>query len=230
MDQKCSKRWRLRGMVHPAVATSLRGLALVYYRQGRYEEDEHLYQRALSIREQTQGLEHPNAAMLRADLTSLYCDLGRYEEAESVYQRALSIQEDEHGSDYPGLASLLVPFGNLYRTLQNYGEAEALYMRALAIQKRGSDVLQHIGISAALHELAELLEKQDNTQAAISFYKQALTIRKKVLGASFPGKSGLNSPRGGGISCIVVKRKTFEALIRSDSRQESAGEFFRERF
>ena len=47
---------------HPSTATSLNNLALLYERQGKYEQAEPLYERALQIYEQQLGAEHPSTA------------------------------------------------------------------------------------------------------------------------------------------------------------------------
>jgi tetratricopeptide (TPR) repeat protein len=54
------------GPDHPAVATSLNNLAMLYGAQGRYAEAEALYRRSLAIREKALGPEHPNATSLRS--------------------------------------------------------------------------------------------------------------------------------------------------------------------
>jgi tetratricopeptide (TPR) repeat protein len=61
------------------VATSLNNLALLYRDQGRYEEAEPRFQRALEIREKALGPEHPDVAQSLNNLAGLYHDQGRYE-------------------------------------------------------------------------------------------------------------------------------------------------------
>ncbi len=57
---------------HPDTATSLNNLALLYDSQGKYEQAEPLYQRALHIREQVLGPEHPDTAQSLNNLAALY--------------------------------------------------------------------------------------------------------------------------------------------------------------
>ena len=61
------------------------------YYQGRYEEAEPLYKRALEIRERVLGPDHPDTATSLNNLAILYDNQGRYEEAEPLYKRALEI-------------------------------------------------------------------------------------------------------------------------------------------
>jgi predicted RNase H-like HicB family nuclease len=58
--QALELRKRLLGDNHPAVATSLNNLALLYNSQGKYAEAEALSQQALTVYQQTLGNQHPN--------------------------------------------------------------------------------------------------------------------------------------------------------------------------
>jgi len=55
------------GPEHPNTAKSLNNLAALYKAQGKYEQAELLYQRALAIREQVLGPEHPNTRTIRSN-------------------------------------------------------------------------------------------------------------------------------------------------------------------
>jgi tetratricopeptide (TPR) repeat protein len=72
------------GRDHPAVATGLNNLALLYKDQGRYEEAEPLYSRALAIFENVLGLTHPSTVACRDNLRLLYEQQGWTDKAEAV--------------------------------------------------------------------------------------------------------------------------------------------------
>ncbi len=57
---------------HPSVATTLNNLALLYESQGKYEEAEPLYKRALAILEKVLGFDHPNTVTVRNNLNDFY--------------------------------------------------------------------------------------------------------------------------------------------------------------
>ncbi|NDY74971.1 tetratricopeptide repeat protein, partial [Desulfobacter hydrogenophilus] len=76
-----------------------------YESQGKYEEAEPLYQRALKIRETVLGPDHPSVATTLNNLAGLYESQGKYEEAEPLYQRALKIRETVLGPDHPSVAT-----------------------------------------------------------------------------------------------------------------------------
>jgi tetratricopeptide (TPR) repeat protein len=65
------------GPDNPDVAIALNNLAELYYNQGRYEEAEPLYKRALKILEDTLGPDHPEVALTLESLKALYKNLGK---------------------------------------------------------------------------------------------------------------------------------------------------------
>ena len=65
-------RLQALGEEHPNVARSLSGLAMLYWRQGKYEEAEPLYKQALRISELTLGEKHPDVARSLSSLAVLY--------------------------------------------------------------------------------------------------------------------------------------------------------------
>jgi tetratricopeptide (TPR) repeat protein len=76
-QQALAIRERVLGPVHPKVADSLSGVAVVAMEQGRYAEAESLYQRALTIREQALGPQHPDVGFALNNLAYLYKAQGR---------------------------------------------------------------------------------------------------------------------------------------------------------
>jgi len=65
------------GAEHPDTATSLNNLAALYSDQGKDEQAEPLYQRALAIRERVLGAEHPSTRATRKNYAELLQKMGR---------------------------------------------------------------------------------------------------------------------------------------------------------
>ena len=87
------------GSDHPDVAKQLNNLALLCQNQGKYEEVEKYYQRALSIYETKLGQDDPNVAKTKNNLASAYLKQGKYKEAEILYKQVLTrAHEREFGS------------------------------------------------------------------------------------------------------------------------------------
>lgn len=111
-------REKVLGKDHPDVAKQLNNLALlcqnqVYrflyvsleisyhfcWKQGKYEEVERYYQRALEIYESKLGPDDPNVAKTKNNLASAYLKQGKYKEAEILYKQVLTrAHEREFGA------------------------------------------------------------------------------------------------------------------------------------
>jgi len=167
------------------IAQSLNNLAHLYQTQGKHEQVEPLYQRALSIYEQELGADHSWAATSLNNLAALYRDQGKYEQAEPLYQRALSICEQQLGPDHPNTALSLNNLAALYQDQGKYEQTEPLYVRALAIceQQLGP---QHPDTAGSLNNLAALYYNQRKYQQAEPLFKRALAIREQQLGPQHP--------------------------------------------
>ncbi|MFP2905781.1 CHAT domain-containing protein [Pyxidicoccus sp. 3LFB2] len=81
------------GKHHPAIASSLHNLALVFARQGSFEKAEQAYARALKIVEATQGRNHPSVAELLNNLARLRLTGERLDDALPLLKRAFAISE-----------------------------------------------------------------------------------------------------------------------------------------
>ena len=179
------------GPEHHDVATAVNNLAKLYKTTGRYAEAEPLYRRTLAIDEKALGPEHHDVATTLDNLAALYYTTGRYVEAEPLFKRALAIDEKVFGPEHPDVAKRLNNLAGLYRTTGRYAEAERLYRRALAIA-------QSSGNPALLFEVqsnySDLLNKQNNSEAAIFLGKQAVNTSQGLrANVSKLGKETLKS-------------------------------------
>jgi tetratricopeptide (TPR) repeat protein len=181
----CELQRRHLGPEHPAVATSLDKLAVLYYHQGQYAQVEPLYQRSLVIREKAFGPEHPDLAISLNGLAGLYRTQGQYAQAEPLYQRALAIQQKALGPEHPAVAISLNNVALFYCNQGQYAEAGALYQRALAIQEKALGP-EYPAVATSLNNLAGLYHNQGQYGQAEPLYKRALAIREKALGLEHP--------------------------------------------
>jgi len=91
------------GDKHIETGTSCHELALLYHTEGRYDEAESYYTRALEIYkdalqeydEKSPSPGHPDTVATLSALACLYETLGRNDEAIQMYQRALAICLDQ---------------------------------------------------------------------------------------------------------------------------------------
>ncbi len=84
----------------PRLATSLNNLAELYRAQGKYEQAEPLYQRALAIAEKVLGPEHSQVATVLENCAALLHKLNRDAEAERMEARAKAIR-GKHKQENP---------------------------------------------------------------------------------------------------------------------------------
>ena len=80
-------------MDHPSTLTSVNNLGSLLEAQGKLEEAEVLYRRALEGFERVLGVDHPNTLTSVNNLGWLLQDQGKLEEAEVLYRRALEGNE-----------------------------------------------------------------------------------------------------------------------------------------
>ena len=144
-----------------------------------------LYERALSIREQTLGPTHPATANSLDNLANLLQTVGDYAAACPLYERVLSILEQTLGPAHPDTAASLNNLANLLQTVGNYAAARPLYERALSILEQTLGPA-HPDTAMGLTYLALLLKDVGDTAAARPLHERALAIFEQTLGPAHP--------------------------------------------
>ena len=81
------------GLEHPDVAKQLNNLALLCQNQGKYQEVEQYYKRAIDIYAKRLGGDDPNVAKTKNNLASAYLKQGKYRDAEQLYREVRQIRE-----------------------------------------------------------------------------------------------------------------------------------------
>ena len=173
------------GEDHPDTATSYNNLASNLNAQGRYDEAEPLYRKALEIHTQVLGEDHPDTATSYNNVAYNLDDQGRYDEAEPLYRKALEIRTRMLGEDHPDTAT---SYNNVASNLDDqgrYDEAEPLYRKALEIRTRvlGED---HPDTATSYNNVASNLNAQGRYDEAEPLYRKALEIGTRVLGEDHP--------------------------------------------
>jgi tetratricopeptide (TPR) repeat protein len=121
------------GPEDPRLAATLHTLAILYHTQSKYAQAEPLYQRVLTLLEQTIGPDHPTLATTLNNLAVVYEAQDKYAEAAPLYQRALVLIERTLGPEHPNLAAALDNYADLLRKMQHEVEAESAEARAKVI-------------------------------------------------------------------------------------------------
>jgi tetratricopeptide (TPR) repeat protein len=155
---------------------------LFYYDQGRFEDAERMYNRALSGYEKTLGPDHNSTLDIINNLGLLYSDQGRLDDAEKAYNRALAGLEKALGSDHLSTLNTVNNLGILYKNQGRLDDAERMYSRALARMENalGPDhksTLEIVGNLGNLYKMQGLLEDAER------LYNRALSSFEKALGS-----------------------------------------------
>ena len=184
LDRALALRREVFGEDHLEVAETLVNLAVLYRRQGRYDDVEAPGRRALEIQETAAADPHDLIASLTI-LGLAYRDLGRYPESESLHERALEIGESALEPDDPALASSLDNLGLAYSIQSRYAEAEPLHERSLVIREEtlGPD---HPVLVGSLYPLARVYKNSGRDAEAEQLYRRALAIREQTLAPDHP--------------------------------------------
>jgi tetratricopeptide (TPR) repeat protein len=133
----------------------LRGL---YSYQGKHDEAEKMYRRALPGKEKARGAAHTSTVPTVNNLGNLHADLGRLDEVEKMYQQALQRYETALGQEpvktYIPALNAYQNLANLYKQTGRASEAEDMYSALYGVEavfERSSE--QYQGIAAALEAL-----------------------------------------------------------------------------
>jgi len=107
-------------------ADFLMNLGVLYSDQGKLEEANSIFQRALIDYEKAFGRDYTSILTIINNLGNLYRDQGKLEKAESIYQRALIGYEKAFGRDYTFILNAVNNLGVLYRDLSKLEKAKSI--------------------------------------------------------------------------------------------------------
>jgi len=186
------------GEDHPAVATLLNNLANLYNDQGFYARAEHLYARALKIREATLSKTHPDVAQSLNDLARFRLAQGNLHAALPLLEQAFNASEQHLRQEVFGFSEKnLASFLELLRS-----QEERLYALARA-HPRNARIL-HLALSAVLLRKGRSVQEVANTSLIISHnlpfadresFERLRALRTQLATLSLTGP-GMRSPAG----------------------------------
>jgi tetratricopeptide (TPR) repeat protein len=164
------------------IAWVLGSLGNLYSDQGKLNEAEKMYERALQGKEKVLGAEHTSTLDTVHNLGVLYTDQGKLDEAEKMYKRALQGLEKALGAEHTSTLGTVNNLGILYRNQGKLSEAEEMYERALQGKEKALGA-EHTSTLSTVNNLGVLYWKQGKLSEAEKMYERALQGREKALGA-----------------------------------------------
>lgn len=164
------------------LAAALNNLGQIHADQGRDDQAEPLYKRAIALMEKGTGQGSVEIAPLLNNLAALYQRQSRYAEAEPLFKRALTVREQALSREHPDVGQSLNNLATYYVKQQRHAEAEPLFRRALAIyQKVGGP--EHPAVATVLNNIGQVDRDLNRDADAEAPIKRSLAIREKVLGS-----------------------------------------------
>jgi tetratricopeptide (TPR) repeat protein len=160
---------------------ALDSLGILYADQGRLQDAEAMYQRALDGKEKALGPGNTSTLTTVNNLGLLYKAQGRLQDAEAMYQRALDGKEKALGSDHTSTLDTVNNLGLLYYGQGRLQDAGAMYQRALDGKEKTLG-LDHPSTLTTVHNLSALYKAQGRLQDAEAMYQRALDGKEKALG------------------------------------------------
>jgi tetratricopeptide (TPR) repeat protein len=166
-------REEILGLEHRAVAESWISLAqALELGQGRYDEAERAYRRALEIAEHALDPQDSELAGPVHQLGQFYRNRGRYAEAEPLMRRLVDLRERTEQEKPGWLIVALGEHAGVLEKLGNNDEAEVLHRRILAVRKQQPHSDMSLGTTEL--RLAQLSANRGDDWEAETWYQRAL--------------------------------------------------------
>ena len=160
---------------------ALHYLGLLYSNQGKLEQAEEMFLRALEGKEKALGAEHTSTLDTVNNLGALYRDQGKLEQAEEMCTRALEGCEKALGAEHTSTLGTVNNLGNLYRDQGKLEQAEEMYIRALEGKEKALGA-EHTSTLDTVNNLGNLYSDQGKLGQAEEVYIRALEGYEKTLG------------------------------------------------
>lgn len=158
--------------------------------QGRYTESEEVFRRTIDMRRHQYGERDITVSAGMNNLAVALKNMGKLEEAEDMYEQCLVILTDALGDEHPQTSVTKSNLATLRTMIGKGASAEQLYQEAMDSLNRGNE--EHAGNgspvtnnndevkAAMLNQMGDTMRQQEEYDQAISYYEQALELRRKI--------------------------------------------------
>ncbi|XP_078574413.1 uncharacterized protein LOC144860842 [Branchiostoma floridae x Branchiostoma japonicum] len=188
---------------HPDIAMSLNNLGLAWDKLDDYKKAISYHEQALQMNRSIYGqtTAHPHIATSLNNLGSVWNNMGDYKKAISYFEQALQMQRSYgQTTAHPDIASSLNNLGGAWDNLGDYRKAISYYEQAMQMRRRihgqttahpdiatslnnlGGQTTAHPHIATSLSNLGLVWNSMGDYKKAISYYKQALQMRRSIYG------------------------------------------------
>ncbi len=157
----------------PKKATTLTYIGAIYRHLEEFSKALKFYQQALEIYEENQ--DRLNIATTLDNIGVIYREQEKYSQALEYHQQALSIQEEL--GDKEGKSTTIHNIGIVHRESGKYSESLEFLTHTLILDRQLGN---QNGERISLADIGKLLEKNNQPELAIIFYKQSVNITEKI--------------------------------------------------
>ncbi|KAK2755551.1 hypothetical protein FQN54_006491 [Arachnomyces sp. PD_36] len=176
--RRALKLEELKILRNPSEAPDLR-------RQGKYEQAEKEYRKAIAEEKENHMDEHPSITTRKKNTACTFFIQGKYEEARVGYQEVLNIEKETLGENHPSTISTMDSLALVLKSLDECGEAENMYKRVLELKEK-SPGEHDLSIIASMENLAIMYQHNRKYQKAEGLHERALQLKESVLGEKHP--------------------------------------------
>lgn len=158
-------------------------LAWVVSQEGKYEEAEALYDKALTSKENLYGKYSQPYLSDLINKAKILVEQGKFEQARPLAQEANTLMGVRNIAILHG--DLLYDLGKIAQHDKDYDAAEQYFKQAIAVEQSVTGPIHRHHVRYH-HGLAELYAEVGKQEAAISHYQQAIAMQQKVAPQTHP--------------------------------------------
>jgi len=168
------------GQVHPKLAHLSELIGDLYEAQENYPQAQKLYIKALKRYLMCYGELHPLVGLMYAKVGLIHMKNKEWKESLKNLRKALDIHKKVSGPTSADVAGMYGHIGNLYRHQELYTEALTSYHKSLSMYYNYHKNSPEIAIIC--EHIASVHEKKGELDESLSYFGQALRLRKKLFG------------------------------------------------
>jgi serine/threonine-protein kinase len=158
-------------------------LGRLYQKQGRFDQADALFARALERRRHLFDEDSAEVADTTLAIADLRTDQARYDDAEKLAREALASTERALPAQHPLRAVATRSLGRVLQERGAYDDAVPVLERAIAQLDTGSDTVE---LADSLHELANVHFYAGRYGESDALNQRALAIYRRVFGPAHP--------------------------------------------
>ncbi|MCA9310794.1 MAG: tetratricopeptide repeat protein, partial [Phycisphaerales bacterium] len=193
------------------IADLLNSMGGIWMRQGKFDEAERAYLKALDIYASVHGEETPYWSITLNNYATMLKRARRYDEAEVAFRRVLEVDELLAGEreTTPNLCMTTMNLGSMFADTGRFDEAEPMLRRSLAYHEalyHGEHQYQ----AFVMNHLARVLMQKGEREEAASMMEEAQQILEQQIGPRHPNVAVVISSR----AALMADMERYEEAVR----------------